>query len=411
MNVLAAAARLVVAVVAAPVLLIAALAARPGTSRRRRNGDKPRLVYGPVPVISIKFMREAMAGRGYEARTIVHDVYAIHEPADFDEVLARPGASFPVRAARALLGPYVVFVRALFRSDVFHFFFDGGFLLTTPFRLFELQLLHVAGKKVIAMPYGSDVAAPSHMHSLTLRNALAANYPHLARNEADTLRRIRYFSERADFVVACIMHLETLPRWDLLTTHYYPIDTEDWQPVEASESSDKVTVVHAPNHRALKGTEFVVTACEELAQEGVPVELRLLEGLPNRELKRVLAESDILAEQFIIGYALTAIEAMSLGKPVLSNLHDNYYYEAFRLYTGLDECPIVDTTVEQIKENLRALVEDGERRRELGAAGRRYVERFHSYESAGRMWEAIYDHVWHGRGLELVAWNPGRDDG
>lgn len=411
MNLLAAAARLVLAVVATPLLFLAAVAARPGTSRRRTSGAKPRLVYGPVPVISIKFMREAMARRGYEARTIVHDVYAIHEPADFDEVLARPGASFPVRAARALLGPYVVFTRALFRFDVFHVFFDGGFLLTTPLRLFEVQLLHVAGKKVVAMPYGSDVAAPSHMHSLTLRNALAANYPHLARTEADTLRRIRYFSERADFVVACIMHLETLPRWDLLTTHYYPIDTEAWQPVEPAERSGAVTVVHAPNHRALKGTEFLVAACEELAREGVPVELRLLEGLPNREVKRVLAESDILAEQFIIGYALTAIEAMSLGKPVLSNLHDNYYYEAFRLYTGLDECPIIDTPIDRIKENLRALVEDPERRRALGAAGRRYVERFHSYESAGQMWEAIYGHIWHGRDLDLVAWNPGRDDG
>ena len=146
MGALVALARLGVAVVAAPFVFLAALAARPGTLRRRRRGEKPRLVYGPVPVISIKFMREAMAARGYEARTIVYDVYAIHGHDDFDEVLSRPGASLPVRAARALLGPYVVFLRALFRFDVFHVFFDGGFLLVTPLRLFEVQLLHLAGK-------------------------------------------------------------------------------------------------------------------------------------------------------------------------------------------------------------------------------------------------------------------------
>ena len=112
-----------------------------------------------------------------------------------------------------------------------------------------------------------------------------------------------------------------------------------------------------------------------------------------------------------MGYALTAIEAMSLGKPVLSNLSDNYYHEAFRLYTGLDECPIVDTPIDRIKENLRMLVEDADRRRELGEAGRRYVERFHSYDSVGRMWEAIYDQVWHGRKLDFIAWNPGDHDG
>lgn len=368
-------------------------------------------MYGPNPVISIKFMKEAMAGRGYEARTSVYDVYPIHERSDFDDVLARPESSYPSRAVRGLIGPYAVFLRSLYRFDVFHFFFDGGFLLPTPLRLFEIQLLHLAGKKVVAMPYGSDVAAPSHMHSLTLRNALVANYPALGRREHDTLRRIRYFCERADFVVACLMHLETLPRWDLLTTHYYPIDTEAWKPVERAEASDVVSVAHAPNHRALKGTEFLIKACDELKSEGLPVELRLLEGVPNSEVKRVLAESDILAEQFIMGYALTAIEAMSLGKPVLSNLHDNYYHEAFRLYTGLDECPIVDTPIDRIKENVRMLVEDADRRRELGEAGRRYVERFHSYDSVGRMWEAIYDQVWHGRKLDFVAWNPGAHDG
>ena len=411
MSALAALARIVLAVPAVAILVVAGLAARPGTRRRQRAGAKPRLVYGPIPVISIKFMKEAMAARGFEARTSVYDVYAIHERSDFDDVLAKPASSYPARAVRSLLGPYVVFLRSLYRFDVFHFFFNGGFLLPTPLRLLEIQLLHLAGKKVVAMPYGSDVAAPSHMHSLTLRNALVANYPDLGRQERDTLRRIRYFCERADFVVACIMHLETLPRWDLLTTHYYPIDTEAWKPVEPVEASEVVTVVHAPNHRALKGTEFLIKACEELKAEGLPVELRLLEGVPNREVKRVLAESDILAEQFIIGYALSAMEAMSLGKPVLSNLHDNYYYEAFRLYTGLDECPIVDTPIDRIKDNIRLLVEDSDRRRELGEAGRRYVERFHSYESAGRMWEAIYEQVWHGRKLDFVAWNPGAHDG
>ena len=58
-----------------------------------------------------------------------------------------------------------------------------------------------------------------------------------------------------------------------------------------------------------------------------------------------------------------------------------------------------------------------------GSVGRVIVERlaergatvllncFHSYDSVGRMWEAIYDQVWHGRKLEFVAWNPGANDG
>ena len=113
-----------------------------------------------------------------------------------------------------------------------------------------------------------------------------------------------------------------------------------------------------------------------------------------------------MAEQFIHGYALAAMEAMALGKPVLSNLSDSYYYEVHRLHTGLDECPIVSTTVEELQDNLRRLALDAELRSELGRAGREYVVRHHSYDTVGRMWEMIYRTVWEGEPLETPAWHP-----
>lgn len=400
--------RFVVAVPALPLLTGAALAARVPTDRRRREGRPPRLVYGPTPIISIKYMREAASRLGFEARTIVSDVYAINERSDFDEVLADQFRSLGplARPVRGFAGPYLMLASALFRFDVFHFFFDGGFLAGTPLRFLEVQLLHLAGKKVVAMPYGGDVAVPSRLRSASLRHGFALSYPELGRRERYTERQLRYFSERADVVVACLMHFETLPRWDLLTLHYYPIDTDVWRPSESREGGGPLVVGHAPNHRHLKGTEFLIAACEELRAEGYDVELRLLERLPNREVRDALAECDVVAEQFILGYALTAMEGMALGKPVLSNLSEPGYYEPFRLYAGLDECPILDTPVERIKENLRLLLDDAALRAQLGRAGRRYVERFHSYEVVGRMWQRVYDDLWHGRPLGISVWNP-----
>jgi glycosyltransferase involved in cell wall biosynthesis len=409
LQLLAEAGRLVLAFPALPLLVLAALAVRPATDRRRRRGLGPRLVFGPTPIISIKYMREAAARLGFEARTVVYDVYPINERSDFDEVLTeRYHFLGPLaRVVQSLGGAYLVFGSSLFRFDVFHFFFDGGFLAPTPLRFLETQLLHLAGKKVVVMPYGSDVAVPSRLRSAALRHGFAVNYPELGRREPQTTRRIHYFSARADMIVACLMHFETLPRWDLLTIHYYPIDTDAWRPVEQPVGDRSTLVVaHAPNHRSLKGTEFLIAACEQLQADGYKLELRLLERLPNREIRRVLSECDVVAEQFIVGYALTAMEAMALGKPVLSNLSAEGYYEPFRLYAGLDECPILDTPVERIKENLKLLLEDPDLRDELGRAGRRYVERFHSYAVVGQMWQHVYDHVWHGRPLEISAWNP-----
>ena len=111
-------------------------------------------------------MREAMAQAGYEARTVVYSSLPIFSQANYDYPLEHffPSAASESawrRAPAMILGPYWVFLWSLRRFDVFHFFFDGGLLARTPLRFLEVQLLHLAGKKVVVFPYGGDVAALS----------------------------------------------------------------------------------------------------------------------------------------------------------------------------------------------------------------------------------------------------------
>jgi glycosyltransferase involved in cell wall biosynthesis len=398
--------------IAFPWLVATAVWARRDSAMRRRRGDRPRLVYGPIPIVSIKYMSEAMRQAGYETLTLVHEIYAIHGPADFDRVVdsfsGPPGGrSILARLRGRTMTDYAAFAWLLRHYDVFHFFFDGGFLRRTPLRLLEVQLLHLAGKKVIAMPYGSDVAIPSQIQSVEWRDGLLVEYPDLGRNEARRQRWIDYFCARADYVVACLVHFETLPRWDLLPIHYYPIDTDAWAPRETSSGHDgrsgSVVVLHAPNHRALKGTDALLKACEELQDEGCQVSLRLLERVPNDQVHREMERADIVADQFILGYALTAMEGMSLEKPVLSNLSDDRYYARFRNQTRLGDCPIVSTTPSDLKETLRRLVTQPALRAEIGTAGRRYVIREHSYAAMAHLWDAIYRRVWYGEDIDPGA--------
>lgn len=398
-------------------LFLQALRVRGATLNRQRQGEKPRLVYGPIPIISIKYLRHAMRQKGYEAKTFVYEVYSIHKREDYDYLLPDfLKVSFLPECIKKVVivvwGPYAAFLWLLPRFDIFHYFFDGGFLARTPLRFLEVQLLHLAGKKVVLMPYGSDVAVPTLIRSLPFRQALVTKYSYLGSRERWTSKWIRYFTRRADFIVACLFHSETLPTWNLLTTHYYPIDTEAWLPNghdSAHNGKDgPVTVVHASNHRELKGTEFLIAACQELEAEGYQIHLRLLEQVPNREVQRIMRQSDIIAEQFIHGYALTAMEGMSLGKPVVSNLSDDHYYQVHRLYTGLDECPIVNTSIGHIKDHLRMLITNPVLRRQIGEAGRRYVVKFHSYEAVARMWDLIYRKIWFAEKIDLRVWHPDR---
>lgn len=402
------------------VLGIFSLVVRRGTTRRQKAKNRPRLVYGPVPIINIKYMSQAMEQLGYEARTMVYDVYRLHTRSDYNYYIAD---FFGYKLLRwigflrpvffAFLARYFLFLWLLIHFDIFHYFFDGGFLARTPLRFLEVQLLHLAGKKVIVMPYGSDVADLIHFRSLVFRHGILAQYPGILFRQQAIVKQINYFSRYADFIIGAGWLVDSMPRWDLLTSHYYPIDTDAWTPGEywsdADGKNSEVTVFHSPNHRWLKGTDFLTTACQELKQEGYKVRLVIAEGVPNTEVHRLLANSDILAEQFgMPWYGLNAMEGMSLAKPVLSDLSNEYYTELFFRYTGLDECPIVNTPISQIKEKLRMLIKDPELRRELGKAGRRYVLKYHSYEAAGKMWDAVYRRVWHGEDIDLSVWHPDR---
>jgi len=48
------------------------------------------------------------------------------------------------------------------------------------------------------------------------------------------------------------------------------------------------------------------------------------------------------------------------------------------------------------------LVINPELREELGRAGRLYVEKYHSEETACYMFGAVYDRIWHGREIDLM---------
>jgi glycosyltransferase involved in cell wall biosynthesis len=130
------------------------------------------------------------------------------------------------------------------------------------------------------------------------------------------------------------------------------------------------------------------------------VRLELVEGRSNDEVRAAVKRCDIVAEQFIAGFGLFAIEGMSAGKPVLSAL--GWMPEEVRSTELMRGCPIVDVDVEGLEQGLARLAADPGRREALGRAGRDFAIRHHSYEATGRVWSALLDHVWRGRPIPDV---------
>jgi glycosyltransferase involved in cell wall biosynthesis len=368
-----------------PLAVSVGLAGRARSTRRRRRGERPVIVRGPVPIVSIHYAARADRLRGYRSETLVYGTYRISSRGLFDHDLSR-WRRLPLVGQ---LVPYGAFLWALARFDLFVFFFDGGLLGETPAWRLEPMLLRFAGKRIVVHPYGGDARLASRTRAIPGWHAYSDVAPGQEdRDEADVAKRLDVLGRAADAVLGSADLVEDLPRVDGM--YPFPIDMDEWRPVEPPED-DTVRVVHAPNHPHYKGTRYVTAAVEQLQADGEPVELVLVQGMPSDEARRLYEQADVAVDQLLIGaYAQFAIECMALGRPVVCYLNPRFAAH----HPEWADAPIVSATPDTIVEELRRLVTDEALRSELGSRGPEYVRRNHSLDVVGEQLDAVYRRVW-----------------
>jgi hypothetical protein len=379
--------------------------ARHRLSGRRRRDQRPRLLWGALPIRSIVYTSAAMRRAGYRSDTVTIDLYRLTPRDLFDHCLAPRGDPGMVAAhVVTSLKAFLFFARALVEYDLFHYFTDGGVMQRTLLARIELPLLRLCGKSVVLMAYGADAFVTDHLADLAWRHALMIEYQSLGRTPARIERRLRRNVRSADVVLGTLVHVVNLPRWDMLPLTWYPIDTDAVQPI-LPRNDGVVRIAHAPNHRGVKGSEFLIAAVERLRAEGVEIELRLIEGEPNARALELMREADIVVDQLVFGYALTALEGMALGKIVITGIEpDGPAYRLFRRYSYLGECPAFPASPETIEPVLRDLLSRRAEWHEIGARTRAFAERRHSFAAAQRMMDAVYRRLWRGEAVDLINW-------
>src|ERR687887_1279097 len=146
---------------------------------------------------------------------------------------------------------------ALPRFDVFHF--HAGMTLL-PARL-NLPALKAFRKAIVFQSWGSDLRGRRAEEVGYLRSANAA-------------------------IVGSYLTRRLAPRgpWPEYDVVPPAIVLRDWEPA-LKEPGPTLRVAHAPSKRAVKGTEAVLAAVEELRSRGAAVELDLIEGVPHRQAR------------------------------------------------------------------------------------------------------------------------------
>jgi glycosyltransferase involved in cell wall biosynthesis len=286
----------------------------------------------------------ALRRKGVDARLVVFERYKLHPEADWS--LDRP---------RNFIGQQLVQARALAsllpQTDVFHFYFG----LTLVPKSLQFPLLRAGRKRSVMHFLGSDIRGKPPAELAWAKRAGAR-------------------------IVGSYDAIRWVPDAEVVPPG---IRVEEYTPRPPSDNPRPV-VLHAPSSRRRKGTEHVIAACEQL-----PVELDIVEGLHHDEARRRYERADIVVDQLNAGwYGLFAIEAMALGKPVVTFLHDEAVQRTEAAFDT--RVPIVNATADTLVKRLRPLVEDPAERRRIGAASRTYVERVHDVDPIADRLLAIY---------------------
>ena len=307
------------------------------------------VVHAPVNTAGVPWQNvQALRRKGVDAKLVVFERYKLHPEADVDLGLADRGLG------QRQLRQWRAFARLLPATDIFHFYFG----LTLVPKSLQFPLLRAARKRSVYHFMGSDIRGKSP-------------------------DELAYAQRAGARIVGSYDAARWVPDADVVPPG---IDLRDFEPAPPSDR-DRPLVVHAPSSRGRKGTEHVIAACEQL-----PVELEIVEGLHHDEARERYRAADLVVDQLNAGwYGLFAIEAMALGKPVLTFLHDEAVRrteEAFGV-----EVPIVPATKETLADDLRPLVESAEERRRIGAASRAYVERVHDIDRVADRLLGVYARI------------------
>jgi glycosyltransferase involved in cell wall biosynthesis len=311
-----------------------------------RPPDRPlRVTVCPVNTAGVPWTNvQALRARGVDARLVVFNRYRLHPEADVS-------LDLPRNPLRRQLAQWRALASLLPRTDVFHFTFG----LTLVPQSLQFPVLKALRKKSVMHYLGSDI-------------------------RGKTPAQLAYGRKADAQVVGSYDAIRWVPEAEVIPPG---VDLAAIQPAPPSDRA-RPLVVHAPSSRRRKGTDAVITACE-----GLDVDLELVEGLHHDEAFERYRAADIVIDQLNAGwYGLFAIEAMALGKPVVTFLHDEAVRRTEEAFGT--RVPIVSATAETLRERLTPLAASPAERRRVGAASRAYAEHVHDLERVTDRLLALY---------------------
>lgn len=331
-----------------------------------------RVLQAPLNIANQGWMNaEALRLRGHDAEVWQFGERSFGYPAD--RVFQETGSP---RAVVQLL------FEAIDREfDVVHFHFAQSLVHAIgPLPWFwDLPIWKALGVTVVFSFHGTDVRVASIAKELDPWSAY--HFADIPTDERLIRERLELIGGYADaWTISNVANSPYVP-----AAVYLPLSVDLREIEESPPRRNRTPIVaHAPSARGTKGTEFVLQGLEVLREKGVEFELDLIEGVSNRDVLQRYARADVVVEKLVNeGFGVAALEAMSVGRPVVSRI-------APVVYKAHPDLPIVDATPDTFVDVLGGLLRSRDEIERRSAMGRAYVLANHDITLTGERLEDLY---------------------
>lgn len=324
----------------------------------------------------------AFRALGHETLTLVWERNRFYPSAAYDMVIkpqiaatsATPlGLRGKVSYALARMSAAQYLPRLVRECDVFIFLFGSSFLPG----YMDYSMIKRAGKKIVSTFWGSEIrygyALEQESRSMGFDEEIRPFLDYLNSQKGKYSKRIRIVraAEKYADLILSQQGYGQLQRRPYMRANV-PIDLSGY-PCKIP-AREQPLIIHAPSKRDIKGTSVILQAIEELRQEGLRFDFRLIENMPNPEVRSLLVDADIVVDElYSETVGMLSTEAMATGCATVVR----YMNEYGKVPT---DCPAVNANRYTLKRELRSLIGDIPRRVQVAAAGRPFVEKYYDHQ-------------------------------
>ncbi len=340
----------------------------------------------PLPFNNVKALRKT----GYKADNIAYNCPSYFRKIGFGLILED---YFYLRILNYLSDYTFLFLWAIFKYDIFEFSFSGGLLRPSHLRKIEYILLKLCAKKIAVYGHGADCKILSDIRKQGFKYNTAMDRNE--ETESQTEEVIRGNVGRAQkYAGVLIVGGDLIHLGEKGIFLPIPADLTPWK-YSPQPKSKIVKIIHSTNHRSHKGSRFIIDIVSKLEGK-LPIKLVLLEKKTIAECQKLYPLGDIVITDVITGWhGYTAIEAMAIGRPVITYLRPDIM--KFHSYYAKGRIPVISATPDNLAREIEHLVKNSKLRKELGQRGREYVLKYHSLEFIGALRSILYEYIWAGK--------------